>query len=216
MKKILLRFTGLIVSLVALFLVFPELLFDSAWGQRFYLWTDGAQAANFSFKDGEVSGDTVFMNGDIYKGTLTDMEELLKAHPEITTLVMNYVPGSIDDEANLLASREIRKNKINTYVPEGGMIASGGTDMFLAGVKRNAHETAKIGVHSWGGGDKMATEYPREDEVHEIYLDYYEEMSIPLEFYWYTLEAASADSIHWMTVEEIKKYQVTNNDENER
>lgn len=211
MKKILLSFIGLIFFLIAVFLVFSDLYFDSTLGQRIYLWTDGADVASFSFKEGRVSDDTVFMEGDIYKGTLADMQELFIAHPEITTLVMSYVPGSIDDEANLLASREIRKNNINTYVPENGMIASGGADMFLAGVKRNVHETAQIGVHSWGGGDKKATEYPREDEAHEIYLDYYREMSIPLEFYWYTLEAATADSIHWMTLEEIEKYRVTNN-----
>lgn len=33
-------------------------------------------------------------------------------------------------------------------------------------------------------------------------------MDIPTDFYWYTLDAADADNIHNMTVEEIKKYNI--------
>jgi len=123
--------------------------------------------------------------------------------------VMQNVPGSMDDDINLLASMEIRNRGINTHIPADGMVASGGTDMFLAGVKRTIETGAKIGVHSWSDGSgKAALDYPKGNQVHDIYLDYYNAIGISTEFYWYTLSAASADNIHWMTIEEIAKYKV--------
>jgi len=210
MKKILLFILVVILLVAGTYYFYPDIFFRSGLFQQAYLTLDGAETATFYFKEDQTSRDTVYMRGDIYKGTLEDIQTLFIDYPNLTTLVMEDVPGSIDDEANLLASREIRKHKINTYVPMGGMIASGGTDMFLAGVKRGVHPTASLGVHSWWMGQKKAIEYPKDDEVHKIYLDYYKEMNIPEEFYWFTLEIAPADEMHWMTAEELIKYQVIN------
>ena len=58
------------------------------------------------------------------------------------------------DDVNLLASREIRNRGIATHIAKDGMVASGGTDMFLAGAKRTIEIGAKLGVHSWGDGEK--------------------------------------------------------------
>ena len=106
----------------------------------------------------------------------------------------------------------IRKRKINTYLPENGMVASGGTDMFLAGTKRGVHPTARLGVHSWSDGEKGGDQYPEDHPDHKKYLEYYKEMKIPTDFYWYTLKAAPAEGIHWMTPSEIEKYQIITHD----
>lgn len=211
MKKLLVALSFVIVTMVVIFFFFPYLFFVTAWGQKFYLEMEGEEVATFYFKENQSSGDTLYMQGVIYSNTLEDMIEVFDNNPEITTLTMVEVPGSMDDDINLLASREIRKRNINTYLPRDGMVASGGTDMFLAGKERGMHETAQLGVHSWGGGDQEALEYPRDHEEHKKYLEYYTEMEIPTEFYWYTLEAAPAESIHWMSFDEIGKYQVLTN-----
>jgi pimeloyl-ACP methyl ester carboxylesterase/ATP-dependent protease ClpP protease subunit len=165
------------------------------------------QTASFTFKDGDDSSDTLYMNGVIGSDTLALMQTMFTTYPQISTLVMQNVPGSMDDEINLLASMEIRNRGINTHIPADGMVASGGSDMFLAGVKRSIAPGARIGVHSWSDGSgKVALDYPREHQAHIMYLDYYNAIAIPTDFYWYTLEAASADSIHWMTSEEITLY----------
>lgn len=205
-------------SLIGLFLIgvlsvgviyfFPDILYSSALGQRLLLQMEGDQAAEFYFKKSQKTKDTVYMKGVIYDNTLNDIKDIFNRNPEITTLVMEDVPGSINDEINLRASREIRTRQINTYLPKNGMVASGGTDMFLAGKERQVHPTAKLGVHSWSGGDKAALDYPKDDVAHKIYLDYYKEMEIPEDFYWYTLEAAPAHDIHWMTTNEIEQYQI--------
>ena len=66
-----------------------------------------------------------------------------------------------------------------------------------------------LGVHSWGGDDFTGAELPRDDPAHDLYLDYYSEMGIPTEFYWFTLEAAPVEDVHFMTPEEIAQYKIT-------
>jgi len=39
-----------------------------------------------------------------------------------------------------------------------------------------------------------------------MFLDFYREMEIPEEFYWFTLEAAPPQRIHWMSDEEIMHF----------
>lgn len=168
---------------------------------------DNENPAAFTFKDNDDSASTVYMNGVIGSSTLKVMKDLFNKYPQIKTIVMKNVPGSMDDDTNLLASMEIRNRGIATHIPADGMVASGGTDMFLAGVKRTIVSGAKLGVHSWGDDSgKAATDYPRDHKVHVKYLDYYKAIGINADFYWYTLTAASADNIHWMTAQEIAKY----------
>lgn len=213
MKKIIKK--GIIGVLLFLIIVigfvyfFPQVLYSSALGQKILMKIEGDQVAEFYFKENQTAKDTLYMKGIIYSNTLDDIKNVLDKNPQVTTLTMIHVGGSIDDEINLVASQEIRKRNINTYLPKNGMVASGGTDMFLAGTKRQVHPTAKLGVHSWSGGDKVALDFPKEHEEHKKYLDYYKEMEIPTDFYWYTLKAAPADGIHWMTSEEIIKYNIT-------
>jgi len=175
---------------------------------EFEITHTGERQTTFTFKDNDLSSKTVYMNGLITSNTLTEMTALFEQHPQITTLVMQNVPGSMDDDINLLAAREIRKRGIATHIPADGMVASGGTDMFLAGAKRTIELGSKLGVHSWSSSDQAATDYPRDSQEHVKYLDYYQEMNIDTEFYWYTLEAAPAEDIHWMTEQEIAEYGV--------
>lgn len=213
MKKIVKRgVVGIVVFItfiVVLVFIFPQLLYSTAIGQRIAMKMEGGQVADFYFKENQTHKDTLYMKGVIYSNTLDEIKDILDQNPQVTTLVMVNVPGSIDDEINLVASQEIRKRKINTYLPEDGMVASGGTDMFLAGTKRMAHSTAKLGVHSWSDGTKGGDQYPKDHPDHTKYLTYYKDMQIPTDFYWYTLKAAPAEDIHWMTPDEIKKYKIT-------
>lgn len=200
------NFIGVVLALLLLGLIGLFSIFSTATGQKFFLSLEGDETAYFYFKDENKS--IVYMKGVIYAGTLNDIKLLLLENPEIETLVLEDVPGSIDDEVNLAASLEIHRNGIATHIPADGFVASGGTDMFLAGVKRTIDPGARIGVHSWAGLIDTATDFEKSAEEHQPYLDYYREINIPESFYWYTLEAAAADDIHWMTMAEIQQYQV--------
>ena len=157
-------------------------------------------------EDFEVDGTVAVMRGVINAATPARVLELAFRHPEVRTLVLADVPGSIDDVANLRAGRYLRELGFDTHVPTGGEVASGGTDLFLAGVRRSAGNSALFGIHSWDGGPVAAIDLPRDHEEHRLYLDYYEEMGIPAAFYWRTLEAAPPEDIHWMTDEELERF----------
>ncbi len=157
-----------------------------------------------------VSGEKAIMTGIINSDILERIADLIADNPQVHTIVMQDVGGSVDDEANLIAARYVRKKGLNTHIPADGMIASGGTDFFLAGVRRSADPGAKIGVHSWDATDGLVgSSLSKDHPDHQSYLAYFREIGIPEEFYWYTLDAAPPDGMHWMTEEEVIQYTIT-------
>lgn len=164
-----------------------------------------------------VRGDWAIMHGEITSKIVSELNALVAAHPEVKTLVMSNVPGSSDDEENLKAGIRLRELGLNTYLPPGGEIASGGVDLFLAGKERFAAPDVLVGVHSWGGdGVTDASTLGRGHEAHKPYLDYYTKLGIETDFYWFTIQAANADNIHWMSVAERKQYGITTREATEK
>ena len=131
---------------------------------------------------------------------------------------MITVPGSMDDETNLQAGRKLFAAGLNTAVLSDSLIASGGVDFFLAGNQRTVASGAMIGVHSWAaetddgrliqGGD-LPTDHPQ----HQLYIQYYSDINLqdPAGFYFYTLDSAPADSIYYMTAEEMMRFGIATN-----
>ncbi|NOU62251.1 alpha/beta hydrolase [Marinifilum caeruleilacunae] len=172
---------------------------------------DYSLQSKFDIFEVQADNTTVVMNGEIKSRTLDDFKHLMEGHPNITLIRMLEVPGSSDDETNLQVSKLINERGINTHIENKGMIASGGVDFFLAGVKRTKDELAAIGVHSWSDGSgKQATDFPNDSPEHQAYIQYYQDMGFSKEwseeFYFFTIKAAPADDIHWMTKEEIEKF----------
>jgi len=159
----------------------------------------------------EIEGETARMYGVIDHTTPGVVQALVDGHPGVTRIVMVDVPGSDDDPANLEASRLVRAHGLETVVPSNGVIASGGVDFFTAGKTRVVEPCGKLGVHSWDedgpdGGIILGNEVPRDHHIHAMFLEFYSEMQIPEDFYWFTLEAAPPQRIHWMSDEEIVLY----------
>lgn len=156
----------------------------------------------------QVIGDRAYMVGFIDGSTPDAVEDLLDEHPGVTTIVLAIVPGSDDDEANLEAARMVREAGLATHVPADGEIASGGVDFFLAGATRTFDDGARFGVHSWGTGEPgfNATDLDEDDPEHDRYLDYYDELGVDEDFYWFTIEAAPPEDIHWMTLAELAEF----------
>ncbi|MDA8016397.1 MAG: alpha/beta hydrolase [Thermoanaerobaculia bacterium] len=155
----------------------------------------------------QVVGDRLYMAGEINSRTLEQFHEVMETSSGVETLVLTVVPGSLDDEINLQLGLEVRKRGLATHVPSGGMIASGGVDLFLAGVRRNLEKGAYVGVHSWATGNgSSGASLGRDHPAHRLYLDYYEALEIPADFYWFTLESAPVDAMHWMTADELERF----------
>jgi hypothetical protein len=197
---LLMRVCAAVVALVAFAVACGDSGDDSAGGA-------GSTAGDDPPAGFFVEGREAVMTGVIDSSTPAEVSDLIDDHPEVTTIVMVDVPGSDDDVANLEASRLIRAAGLATHVPADGQIASGGVDFFLAGATRTYEPGATFSVHSWAAGDGITgADLPQDDPEHDLYLDYYAEMDVSEDFYWFTLEAAPADSFHDMTESELERF----------
>ena len=155
-------------------------------------------------------------NGIVVAGLIDDttfdgLKQALGTAPDRSTLVLQYVPGSVDDESCLIQlSSYIRLKGLTTRVPSDGLVASGGTDMAVMGARRIIEAGACIGVHTWAAGSllglEVGSDLPRNDPAHDLYLAFYRDMAITEDFYWFTLAAAGPDDVHWMSPDEINRF----------
>lgn len=160
---------------------------------------------------------TVLMNGVIDTPTLDNFNAMFAQYPDINRITIQDVEGSNNDEINLLVSKRVHDLNITTHLNDNGLIASGGVDFFLAGIQRTMGSNTRIGVHSWGGEDDSgqtvtATDFPVGHAYHLQYINYYTSIGFTQEeaeaFYYFTINAAAFDGIHFMTAQEIETYKI--------
>ncbi|MFK8054771.1 MAG: alpha/beta hydrolase [Saprospiraceae bacterium] len=159
-----------------------------------------------------INDTTVSMDGEINSSSLVNFNQLLTDYPAVDSISIREVNGSSDDEVNLQVSQLVHQKNIVTHLTSNGLIASGGVDFFLAGIRRTKGTNTQIGVHSWSDGSNEATDYPVGDANHQPYIDYYQSVGFTQEdaeaFYYFTINAALASSIHWMTEAEIVEFEL--------
>ena len=163
----------------------------------------------------EISGEEAFLSGILGTATYHQLKRIIENNPEVKTIVLHRVEGSINDEVNMHTGRILREAGLNTKVLSDSDIASGGVDLFAAGVERIVEKGARLGVHSWGGGpteehsrgDKLPENHP----AHQYQLQYFRQMlgtELGPDFYFYTLQAAPVDGMHYMSDQEIKDWKL--------
>ena len=167
----------------------------------------GAGNSHIKIKENEA-----YLSGDLGTITYWQIKDLIENHPDVKTIVMTNISGSVNDAVNMHTGRLVHENGFTTKLLSDSDIASGGVDLFCAGVNRIVEKGAKIGVHSWCCiNDLTAIEIPKDHPAHKYQLEYFT-MALGSEkgpdFYFYTLEAAPFDSIHYMTDEEIEKWNI--------
>lgn len=174
---------------------------------------DGSANSDTDFGVFKVIDDnTLEMDGDITSASLSDFNELINRYPDIKQINIREVPGSADDEINLQVSLAVHERNIAIHLMDNGLIASGGVDFFLAGTTRTKGSNTQVGVHSWSAGSKEATDFPRGDANHQPYIDYYKSVGFTQmeaeAFYYFTINAAPATEIYWMTEAEIEQFRI--------
>lgn len=160
----------------------------------------------FDLTDVAVREDRLYLLGALNSGTYDEVVEALEANPQVTTIVLTASPGSLDEFNTLALAQYIRQQQLNTHLLSNSAIASGGVDLFVAGVERTIERGALIGVHAWTDLSKEASEYPRDAAEHKPYLEFTRTMLGSEAFYWFTVQAADADDIHWMSDTEIAQF----------
>jgi len=168
-----------------------------------YLIRYGDTSATFKIKN-----DTAIVNGLLGKKAFYRLKKVIQNNPNLTTLFLKNVPGSIDDDYNIKSCVLVNQHNLNTYLSSQSIIASGGVDFFLSGIKRNIEDGAKIGVHSWTDGIQSGNKMAKNDSSHDLFLEFYRKINIDTSFYWFTLYSADADSIHWLSRQEMIQYRV--------
>lgn len=157
----------------------------------------------------QVAGDRFIATGTLVPETGNHIEYVRRQNTNIRVMVLLNVPGSDDENDYLDAARRLRQDGFTTIVPANGLVASGGTDFFLAGTRRIIEPGACIGVHSWeevGPPKYEARSVPRDSEEHADWLEYFEDIGVSADFYWFTIYAASATQMHWMSPAEINRF----------
>ncbi len=161
-----------------------------------------------------VDAATVRMAGDVTSATPRQFAAMLAAFPGLKRLEMIDCPGSLDEEANLVLARAIRRAGLETVVPSGGSVRSGAVELWLAGSTRRAASDAKFGVHSWADEyGREANDYPANDPVHAEYLNYYREMGMDdakaRAFYALT-NATPFDEVRYLTRDDMARFVTLN------
>ena len=155
---------------------------------------------------------TIEMDGTIGSLSLTNFNNLTTAFPNVNKINLKNCDGSSDDEINLQLSLKVHQKNINIHLMDNGEIASGGVDFFLSGIQRTKGSNTKIGVHSWAGDNETATDFPVGHANHLPYINYYVSIGFTQkqaeDFYYFTINAAPANSMHWMSDAEIIQYKV--------
>ncbi len=159
----------------------------------------------------EMKENKGYVNGILGKTFYRKLLVFTKEHPNIKNLVLENIPGSVNDEWNVKSCSLIHHNGMNTELLPHSIIASGGVDLFISGNKRTIAKGAKIGVHSWSDGKKEGKDYPRDSDQHDVFIEMFDLIEMDTSFYWYTLIAAPANDIHWMSDEEIERYKLSKN-----
>ncbi len=155
-----------------------------------------------------VSGTQITIRGVIQSGSLSTFNTILNANSAVTTVVLQNVPGSDDVNASFGIGRRIRVEGLRTHIPADGVVASGGTDVFISGVVRTADEGSYIGVHSWASDEVRGIDLPDSDPLHQPFIAYYQEMGLPSNFYFFAVRSASPEIVHWLTDTEITQFNI--------
>lgn len=195
MEKLLIALAVLVAGVSGLYWAFPTLFF--------VIYHNNIYTTEFRVEDNKLH-----MPGLINSYTQEQLKDIFGEHPEIDTIVLGQMPGSIDDGANLEEAAWVAARGVNTYLPREGSIASGAPNFFLVGKSRVVEEGAVVSVHSWAYWRGItAQDLPRDDSAHELYIGFYESIGWTRaqaeDFYFFTIEKAPAEYMYVMTPQEM-------------
>lgn len=159
---------------------------------------------------------------------------LIENNPEVRTLVLTNVPGTIaGSAATIETARIVREANLATCVPSDGYIASGAVGLFLAGSVRLlfgpivggagcmagqpcpvcSEGVTCVGVHDWLDveGGFSGRDLPMDDPLHQPFIDIMTDLGIDEDFYWFQQNAAPSDEIYFMSPEDLAAWGVQTN-----
>lgn len=135
---------------------------------------------------------------------------MLRDFPALAVLELRECPGTQDDLANLRLGRMIRAARLETHVPDGGSVRSGGVELFLAGATRRIDYAAEFAVHAWADeAGLQATDYAASAPENRKYLAYYREMGMSpglAAAFYAMINSVSFSQARWLTADDMRQW----------
>ncbi|MGJ8546814.1 MAG: alpha/beta hydrolase [Sulfitobacter sp.] len=156
--------------------------------------------------DYRLVNDRLMMSGMITARTPLQFAEVLADNPGITTIVLQDMPGALDEAAALQMGYLIRQRGLHVALQSDSFLRGAAVFLLLAGTERRMVEGAQIGLRSWADGGGEGADYPADAAEHRLYLQYLRDMLGDEAFYWFALHAAPSDGIYIMNQEEIDRF----------
>ncbi|MDN3681854.1 hypothetical protein QWZ04_16230 [Vibrio tapetis subsp. quintayensis] len=157
-----------------------------------------------------IEQNRAILTGELGTNTYVQLSNLVERNPNVDTIVIKAVNGSLNDEINMHTGNLLRDSGLNTKIPNNGYAYSGGVDLFAAGVNRQVEGNGVLGVHSWCcSAGTTADKLPKDDDAHHDQVVYFTKMlgkEVGPDFYFYTIHAAPFSSVHPMTRTEMADY----------
>ena len=107
MKKLLIALAVLVAGVGGLYWAFPTLFF--------VIYYNTIYTTEFRVEDNKLH-----MSGMINAYTPEQLKDIFGEHPEIDTIVLGQMPGSIDDGANLEGAAWVAARGVDTYLAPRG------------------------------------------------------------------------------------------------
>ena len=159
-----------------------------------------------------VDQSRVKLDGTLGSASLRQLRGYLAANPQVQTLELGRMSGTIDVDATLDMARWVRRQQLDTALTAQSWIASGAVDLFVSGVDRSMTCGALVGVHAWAytrGVDGTDIENPN-DYRHRAQISFLNDMGLDGDsFYWFKMRAAPPEDMHYMSVDEINRFRLT-------
>ncbi len=92
----------------------------------------------------KVVDNKALINGTLGTNTYIQITDLTQNHPEVKTLVLQQIDGSINDAINMHTGRLVRNAQLTTLIPADGDVYSGGVDLFAAGFERKYEPSERL------------------------------------------------------------------------
>ncbi len=167
------------------------------------LWKKGTSTIKFQ-------GNKAILNGKIGMKTYAQIQNILNKHPEINTLILGEILGSVDDKINEEIGQLIKKSNLSTKLIASSKITLGGVKIFLSGNKRIITRGAKIGVNSWDNGGYKGKDLPKDHPIHQYKTPYYDLClgDKGTDFYFYTLKTNLTNDIIWLNEEQLNTWSI--------
>ena len=160
-----------------------------------------------------LDSHTFVVNGPLGHRVTKQLEALLSKYPDVKHVIMDKCSGSENDQELFKAGIKLQAHSVHIHLSSNSVIVSGGVDFFLAGATRSMDKGAKLGVHAWDSDNSYcATDLASDHPEHEEYIDYYSKIGYSREqaeeLYWFIINSAEPSSLHFLTENELIKYQI--------